>query len=199
VGALQAVAPRVQVGGGYTFTRATVGELEEVFSIQNGEAAIAVQLSSSVTLDGGAGFSHLSLPQGLGTHTGPAGRIAIRKRTEHAMFAVSALHSFVPAFGFGGSLRNSEITGSVRVPFRGTRGFVQVSAALRDSEPVLETDLGLTSTWLKTTFGYAVARWMRVEVFYSGTFQDTSAIAGGRVDRNRFGVHVVTLRPMRIQ
>jgi hypothetical protein len=199
VGASQAVSSRVGVGGGYSYLRALVGEAGEVFNIQNGEASMTVQLSPTVTLDGGAGFSHVALPDGLGTRTGPSGRIALAKRTEHAMFAISAMRSFIPAFGFGGTISNSEVTATVRVPFRGTRGFVATSAALRDSEPILETDLGVTALWLETTLGYAVQRWLRVEMFYNGAFQDTSAIAGGRIDRNRFGVRVVTRRPMRIQ
>jgi len=198
VGAMQAVDTHVKVGGSYTYQHAIVGAVGEVFDIQNGEGTVAVQLSPTVSLDAGAGFSHLSLPDGLGSRTGPAGRVALRKSTRHAMYMVSAMRSFVPAFGFGGSLRNSEISGGVRVPFAGTRGFVQGNVAWRDSEPVLVGELGLSAVWLETTLGYGLQRWLRLEVFYSGAFQDTTA-EGGRIDRNRVGVQLVTLRPMRIQ
>jgi hypothetical protein len=198
LGALQAVGARVRAGGSYMFQRATVGELEDEFGIQNGEGVVAFQLSPTLSLDMGAGFSHLALPDGLGSRTGPAAHIALRKRTEHALLAVSAMHSFVPGFGFGGSQQSSEISGSVRVPFARTRGFVQGNVAWRDSESAFEEELGITSTWFTTTVGYAVQRWLRVEAFYNGAFQDTT-VAGGRVDRNRIGVQLVTLRPMRIQ
>lgn len=199
IGGLQSVARHVRVGASYTFQRSAVGEIAEVFHIQNGEGRVEVTLSPTVTLDAGAGVSHLSLPEDLGSRTGPAGRVSISKRTEHAMFVASAMRSFVPAFGFGGSLRNSEVSGGVRVPFARTRGAVQGSVAWRDSEPVLATELGISAVWLETVVGYALQRWLRVEGFYSGAFQDTTADAGGRIDRNRFGVRVVTLRPMRIQ
>jgi hypothetical protein len=200
--ALHAISPRVSVGGGYTYLRALVGDDEEVFGTQDGEAAIAVQLSPTVALDAGAGFSRLALPDSLGTRIGPAARIALSKRTEHALFSLSAMRSFVPAWGFGGSFRNSEITGTIRVPFRGTRGFVRGGVSLRDTQPVLETELDITSLWLETAVGYALQRWLRLEAFYNGAFQDISPIAGGtdsRIDRNRVGVRIVTMRPVRIQ
>jgi hypothetical protein len=198
MGAVLAIGPHVGVGTSYSYHHAIIGEVGEVFNIQNGEGTIAVQVSPTVTLEGGAGVSHVSLPENLGTRTGPAGRIALVKRTEHAMFGVSAMRSFVPAFGFGGSLRNREVAGSVRVPFRGTRGFVQGKLAWRESEPVLAEELGLTAVSFDTIVGYALQRWLRLEAFYIRAFQDTP-VAGGRMNRNRFGVQIVTLRPMRIQ
>jgi hypothetical protein len=157
-----------------------------------------VQLSPTVSLAAGAGVSHLTLPEGLGSRTGPAARIALQKSTEHAMFAVSAMRSFVAAFGVVGSMQSSEVAGSVQLPFARRRGFVRGVVAWHDSDSVIEGELGFTSVWLQTTLGYALQRWLRIEVFYSGSFQDTG-VAGGRADRNRVGVQVVTLRPMRIQ
>jgi hypothetical protein len=108
------------------------------------------------------------------------------------------MRSFVPAFSFGGSLRNQEVTGSVRVPFAKRRAYVQGSVAWRDSQPVLEQELGLRAFWADVTAGYVVQRWLRLEAFYSGAFQDTT-VAGGRVDRNRVGVQFVTSRPVRFE
>jgi hypothetical protein len=198
LGAMQAVAPRVKIGGSYAYQRASVGDIAEAFGIQNAQGEIAVQLSPTVSLGAGAGVSHLTLPEGLGSRTGPAARIALQKNTEHATFAVSAMRSFVAAFGVVGSMQSSEVAGSVQLPFARRRGFVRGVVAWHDSEPVIEGELGFTSVWVQTTLGYALQRWLRVEVFYSGSFQDTG-VAGGRADRNRVGVQVVTLRPMRIQ
>ena len=68
----------------------------------------------------------------------------------------------------------------------------------RDSEPVLESELRLRGLWLQTSVGYAFQRWLRLEAFYDGTFQDTR-IAGGRINRNQIGVQVVTAHPMRLK
>jgi len=188
---------RVRVGGAYTWRRALVGQLEDVFNIQNAEGTIHVQLSPTLSLDGGAGFSYLSLPGEFGSRLGPAGHVALHKRTSVATYALTFGHSFVPSFGFGGSHRNSEIGGHVRAPL-GRRAYTQGQIAWRKSSPVLERELGLTAVAVQTIVGYAVQRWLRVEGFYTGAFQDTP-VAGGRADRNRFGVQVVTLRPMRLQ
>ena len=198
LGAMQAVSARVRVGGRYMFQHALVGDVGEAFDIQNGEGVVSVQLSPTVSLEAGAGFSRLTLPERLGSRTGPAGRVSLGKRTEHAFFALSAARSFVPAFGFGGSMENSEISGSVRVPFARNRAFVQGAVGWRDSESVIEPELGVRAVWLQTTVGYLVQRWLRVEGFFNGSSQDTP-VAGGEADRRRVGVQVVTLRPMRIR
>ena len=41
-------------------------------------------------------------------------------------------------------------------------------------------------------------RWMRVEGFYMRLSQ-SSLVPGGRLDRNRVGIRIVTSKPMRIE
>lgn len=192
-----AVSARVRVGGLYTWRHALVGDVQEVFDIQNAEGTVHVQLSPTLSLDAGAGFAYLALPGELGSRIGPAGHVALHKETARAAYALSFGHSFVPSFGFGGSHRNSELAGNVRVRL-GRRAYTHGQLAWRRSSPVLERELGLTAVNVQTMLGFAVQRWLRVEGFYTGAFQDTP-VAGGRTDRHRVGVQVVTVHPMRIQ
>ena len=207
VGARQSLTSRLKVGGDYTIQRANTGQPPVVgggeplqipsFTIQNALGSVAYQITPTIEVDGGAGMSYLSLP-GQIARTGPAGHVSLSKRTEHAFLTFSARQSFVPAFGFGGSVSNQEVLATVRVPFARKRAYVDGGISWRDSEPVLEQELRLKSLWLKTSVGYAFQRWLRLEAFYDGTFQDTR-IAGGQVDRNRIGVQVVTAHPMRLK
>jgi hypothetical protein len=206
VGGRQSINSRLKLGGNYMIQRATVGQAVQVgeaidaqafFTIQNVEATASYQITPTMIVDGGGGISRLALP-GVVARTGPAGRVALRKRTEYAQFSISAMRSFVPSFGFGGSLRNQEVLGTVRVPFSRNRAFVEGGVAWRDSEPVLLGEVGLRALWIQTTLGYAFQRWLRVEGFYNGAFQD-STVVGGSVERNRFGVQIVTAHPMRLR
>jgi hypothetical protein len=197
LGVRRQVSPRMHVGGDYRHQRAEYGLSEGGFGIQNAEVVLDWRLSPTVDLTAGAGISRLSLPED-GVRTGPGGRVGITKRTTYALFSASASRSFVPAFGFGGSVMNQELAAAVRVPFARRRAYVQGQFSLRGSEPVLEQELGLTHVHVQTTVGYAVMRWARIEAFYSGSFQDT-VVVGGRVDRNRIGVQFSTGQPMRIQ
>jgi hypothetical protein len=206
VGARQSLSSRLKVGGDYTIQRANTGQPPVVgggeplqiasFTIQNAEGSVAYEITPTIVVDGGAGVSYLSLPGEI-ARTGPAGHVSLSKRTEHAFLTLSAKRSFVPAFGFGGSVSNQEVRATVRVPFARKRAYVDGGISWRDSEPVLEQELRLQSLWLKTSVGYALQRSLRLEAFYDGTFQDTR-IAGGQVDRNRIGVQVVTAHPMRL-
>ena len=67
---------------------------------------------------------------------------------------MSATRSFAPAFGFGGSIDNQQVTGSVRVPFWRNRAYsrqrVSHGARLTRSFP---GEVGLKSIWLETTLG----------------------------------------------
>jgi len=112
--------------------------------------------------------------------------------------ARSRSNVIVPAFGFGGSFANQEVLAGVRVPFYRRRGYINGDVTWSESEPALQRELAITALWVRTTVGYLVQRWLRVEGFYHGTFQDTP-VAGGRIDRNRIGVQVATGYPMRLR
>ena len=78
------------------------------------------------------------------------------------------------------------------------RLYTQGSAAWRRSMPFEADALELDTIWLRSTLGYAAARWARVEALYTYTRQD-SIVTGGEVDRHRVGVQFVVSQPMRIQ
>lgn len=196
-GVTRQTSARVKVGGSYGYQRASYGTAEGGFNVQNAEATVSWKLRPTVDLDAGFGISRLTLPDTGDVRTGPAGRVSLRKQTSYALWSLNASRSFVPAFGFGGSMVNKELTGSVQVPLA-RRLHLRGAVSVRGSEPVLAQELGLTSVWLQSSVGYALRRWARIETYYSGTFQDTSAV-GGRVDRHRLGVQFSTSVPMRIQ
>jgi hypothetical protein len=194
--ARQRLTERIRVGGLWNFQHADL-TTADTFDIQNGEAFVEFQLGERTTLEAGAGISYLSLPTVIGARTGPSGHVQFNTRTEHAYFSLGAMRSFVPAFGFGGSLQNSQLNASARVPLYHQRAYAHGALSWRRSEPVLETGVQLSSVLARTTLGYAVQRWLHVQVFYAGSFQETSA--RGRINRNRIGIQVVTSHPIRIR
>ena len=142
-------------------------------------------------------MSHLALPDPEGARTGPAGHVSIRKQTEYARFILSAMRSFVPAFGFGGSIENQEVIGQcsravLRVTGRTADGECRVAP---DRRRCFRGEVGLKSIWLQTT------RRVRLPAVAPARGRSTAArsrtrrFAGGRVDRNRIGVQVVTRTP----
>jgi hypothetical protein len=195
-----ALTSRLKVGGDYRLQVANIGETQsnESFTIQNAEGIVTLRLSPTTTIEAGAGISRLALPEGNGTHLGPAGHFSLHRQTEYALFTVSTSRSFVPAFGFGGSFANQEVLAGVRVPFARHRGYVDGNMTWSESEPALQRELAITALWVRTTVGYLVQRWLRLEGFYHGAFQDTP-VAGGRINRNRIGVQAVVGYPMRLR
>jgi hypothetical protein len=104
----------------------------------------------------------------------------------------------VPSFGFGGSNESQEVRGYVHMPIPRKRSYVQASLAWRHSIPYISTDLELDSVLARSTIGYALARWFRLEGFYAFTRQYSRDTAG-EINRHRIGAQLVISQPMRLQ
>ena len=194
---------RWTLGSDYSLQLASVGDLgdtlgQEQFTTQSAMGVVIWQAMPSVEVQGSLGVSYLFLSDPDGSRIGPAASIGVRKQTEHALFHLRAQRAWVPAFGFGGSLQNQQVTGGMHLPFARRRAFLQTRLIWRESEPVLDPGVRLASLLTETTVGYALQRWLRVETFYSRVLQDSVLVPGGRVTRNRFGVRIVTAQAMRL-
>ena len=78
------------------------------------------------------------------------------------------------------------------------RVYTQSALAWRSNSDVQFTDTSLRSRWFEASIGYLAQPWVRVEGFYGGAYQTTS-LPGGTLDRNRFGLQVITAKPVRIR
>jgi hypothetical protein len=105
--------------------------------------------------------------------------------------------SFVPAYGFGGTMQNQELSGRLQAPLA-RRVVASTGVAWRRNDPLTQIDPPLRSFWLEGSVGYAVTPLVRIEGFFAATRQTINR-PGGETDRNRFGFQVITAKPMRIQ
>ena len=111
------------------------------------------------------------------------------------------------SFGFGGLTANEVFRAGARVPIARGRMYAAGSFSWRRTEAALSQELTqelvpglaltLDSYWVNSSFGYFLARWLRMEAFYRLTHQASSA--EGNVDRTRIGIQFVTSKPVRIQ
>ena len=115
-------------------------------------------------------------------------------------FHVGYTQGILPSFGLGGTSNTKELSIGFFTPlFNNPRFYTDNSAVYRDNTPVLRQidPLELRSLQTFSTFGWMASRWVRVEGFYTHLSQ-SSLVAGGRLDRNRIGIQIVTSKPMRI-
>jgi len=181
--------------GDYSIQHALV--LGGAFDVQNGSVGIDQRLSDETHVFGALGISRVEATDIGPSRTGPAVRAGITHRLQHVNLGADYSRSYVPAFGFGGTYQNEEISGHVSAPLA-RRIYVQGTVSWRRNDPLTATELQVRSWWSEAILGYAVQPWIRIEGFYSGTNQTTS-IPGVAFDRNRVGVQVVTAKPMRIR
>lgn len=154
-------------------------------------------LGPSTTLNAAAGISTLSDPSLTDTKVGPFIRAGIIHHLERATINGSYERSFLPTFGFAASTQTEQIHGSVLMPVYRNRMYVQATTAWRRNNPLLANESALKSYWLSGTVGYAIARPVRIEGFYTRAWQDTRT-AGGQVNRNRVGAQLVLSSPVRV-
>jgi hypothetical protein len=167
------------------------------FDVQNGDVGVEHRLFSETRVFGAFGYSHLNVTQFSPARTGPAWRAGITHQLRRTGISASYSRSYVPAFGFGGTFQNEELTGEVHTQVT-RRVYVQSSVAWRRNEPLLADSLRLRSFWLESTVGYELQPWVRVEGFFSGVHQEIDR-PGGTVGRKRVGFQIVTSKPLRIR
>lgn len=192
---------RLSIGADYGFRRASVvGDVEQ-FNIHSVQAAVDYELNDLWAVSGGAGVVYLQSTNTTESQTGPAWSVAIDRHRAGRSFHVNYVRSYIPAFGFGGTIQNQQVGAGVRMPLFGSRyWYTDNSIVFRDDTPLVATDLQLPLRSLLTysVIGWQPQRYVRIEGFYART-QQTSLRPGGLLYRNLVGIEIVTSKPVRMQ
>ncbi len=201
------VNERLAVGADYSYRRANVSGDREAFNFHTSEAAVDYDLSSTWSFRGGAGAVYLQRTALTDARVGPAFRASIERNRAGTTFHLGYLRTFIPSFGYGGTVQSQDVGVGFRAPLFHARHFYLASSAVfRDNQPLAGTaapdvivdQLPLRSLRMHTILGWEPQPWVRFEAFYS-LVQQTSLRAGGYLDRNRVGFQIVTSKPMRMQ
>ena len=191
---------RLSAGTDYSFRRAAINGDVEQFSIHAAESAIEYELSPAWSFSGGAGIMYLESTPTTAARTGPAWRASLERHVNSSAFHVGYVRSFIPSFGFGGTIQNQEAGVGYRTALFGSRRwYTDHSAVFRDDSPLtaMVEQLPLRSLRTNSVLGFAPQPWVRLEAFYSRV-QQSSLRAGGLVYRNRVGFQIVTSKPVRV-
>jgi len=195
------VDSRFAIGTDYSYRRAHVLGDVETFNIHTAEGAIDYDLSPSWSFSGGAGAVYLESTAVTAARSGPAWRMTLERHRAGTTFHVGYLRSYIPSFGFGGTIQNDEVGVGFHAPLFGSRHFyTDNSVVYRDNKPLTDVveQLPLRSLRTYSIVGWEPQGWVRFEAFYARVQQD-SLRAGGQLFRNRVGFQIVTSKPMRVQ
>lgn len=192
------VSRRLSIGAEASFRRSIITDLDETIGILDTAGTVAFEGTRTLTLSAALGVSRVSDATRNTTKTGPAWRVSAVQRFERATLSASWARSFAPAFGLGGSIQNEEFSASLVMPVARNRFYWQGGLSYRKNEPLLPDEIDLRSLWLQTSVGYGLHRRVRIEAFYARSHQD-SLRPGGRVNRDRVGIQLITSKPMRIK
>jgi hypothetical protein len=195
------VSSRAAYGVDYVYRRAKVVGDAEYFDLHGVEGAADYELTERWSMSAAAGVVYMMPTATDAGRTGPAYRIGVAHHQATTTVHADYVQSYIPAFGYGGIIRNQEATLGLRMQLFGSRRFyTDDSMTYRNDTPVVATDLQLPLRSLRAyaVFGWEPDRWVRVEAFYARVDQ-TSMRPGGQLYRNRVGFQIVTSKPMRIQ
>jgi hypothetical protein len=188
---------RLALTGDYDVQFATLRGGTQTFDIQNGWFGAEYRLSDLTRIFAAGGVSRLGVSQFSTERTGPAWRLGVIRQLRRAGLDVLYSRSFVPSYGFGGTMQNEELTGRLQLPL-GRRVYTASALSWRRDDPLTFGELPLRSYWIEGTLGYAITPRVRVEAFYTGAFQRIDQ-PGGVLDRDRFGFQIIAAKPMRIR
>lgn len=188
---------RLSLGGRYAYQRALVSQGDDEFDIQ--DAAVSLEWAASrtlvATLEGG--YAWLSAGRTSPRRQAPTFRAGLAWQAGRSQLGVEYGRAFLPSFGFGGTVENEELTGTLRVPL--TRRIEwSAGASLRENDPLTAFETSLRSVIAQSSVVFLATRWMKVEIFGTHSFQD-SRLAGGRIARTRAGIQIATSRAMRVR
>jgi hypothetical protein len=195
------LSSRMAIGADYSYRRALVVDDPTAFDVHATEAALDYELSPQWAFSGGAGIVHLQATPFTEAKTGPAWRLRLERERDRRTFHVGYLRSYIPSFGFGGTIQSQELGVGYRTPlFHSRRFYLDNSAVFRDSDPLTSTieQLPLRSLRTHSVLGWQPQPWLQVEGFYSRVQQNSRTFAS-ELSRNRIGFQIVTSKPLRMQ
>ena len=197
-----ALQPRISIGADFDMRHATLDtnepiEVSRQFDVQNALGTVDVRLNERYALSGGAGLAWLKTSELGVRRTAPALRVSLTRSGEHLAWGVAYRRSFLPSFGFGGTFQNEELTGNFLAPLN-RRLDLTGGLAWRNNDALIGDFPPLRSIWARSSISYLATKWLRVEGYYSQALQDSQR-AGGKVDRIRYGVQVVTSTRVRVR
>ena len=205
------VSAHIALGADYSLRRAVVSGDQEPFDFHTTEAALDYQFSQLWSVSGGAGVVYLQRTSLTEAKVGPAWRVSVQRSQAGTTFHIGYLRTFIPSFGFGGTVQSQDVSAGFRTPlFHARHLYLDGSAVFRDNQPLTGVgvivdpvtgqveQLPLRSLRTHALIGWEPQPWVRLEMFYS-VVQQSSLRAGGYLDRNRIGFQIVTSKPMRMQ
>jgi len=193
-----AFTERLSLGAEYSYRTASLDEGTRDFGFQDLGGVVRFVLGPHTSGSTAAGFAVLHDRNNDRTVSGPFVRLSVAHAFERATIGAGYQRQYVPTFGFGGATSSQELSGHLMVPFARSRLYAQAAGTWRRAMPFEEDALELDTLQLRSTLGYSMTRWARLEAVYAYTRQD-STITGGEVDRHRIGVQFVVSQPMRIR
>jgi hypothetical protein len=179
------------------FQHASIGAAEQVFDVQHAMAGVEQRLARDTRVYVSGGISRLSVTQYGPARTGPSWSLGLEQHYRSTVIDLSFNRSFVPSFGFGGTMQNEDVTARVRLPLT-RRIYTQGLASWSRQDPLAVEVPQLRSSWLEGSVGYAARPWFRIEAFVASTRQ-TAGRPDALLEHTQYGVQVIASKPVRFR
>jgi hypothetical protein len=197
LGLRHTVHPRVTVGARYDIQRAVITDDVDHFVIQHAFGVAEYAPTRTLGLSIEAGYAWQVAGVDGGSQSAPAFRAGLALKRPKVSWDLSYRRSFMPAFGFGGTVQNAEVQAALRLT-TGRRVAWTSGVSLRENEPLMGDQPTLRTLAGHTTLSLTPASPIRVELYGTLAMQDAQR-PGGRVDRTLAGIRVTALHTTRMR
>ncbi len=201
VGLRERLTARTTLTADYDYQRATIGSEADLFAVHNAIAGLDHQLTENVHVFAAGGFSRLDVSTVGPPRVAPSWRLGLSDHYRATVIDVGFSRSYVPSFGFGGTLQSEEASASIKMPLT-RRVYAQAVASWRKEDALVFNVPELRSTWIQVAIGYTARTWMRVEGYYASTHQNVGVLPPGSPEalmaHDQIGVQLIAAKPVRI-
>jgi hypothetical protein len=193
---------RLTLTADYDFQHATIGTQQDRFDVQNATVGLDHQLTQNMHVFAAGGFSRLDVGTLGAPQTAPSWRLGLSDHYRATVIDLGFSRSYVPSFGYGGTMQNQEASASIKMPIT-RRIYTQAIASWRREDAIVITAPELRSIWIQAAVGYNARAWIRIEGYYASTHQTAAGLvaglpANGLMSHDQVGVQVVAAKPVRI-
>jgi hypothetical protein len=186
----------------YDYEHATIGTQADRFDVQNATVGLDHHMTEGVHEFPAGDFSRLDIGV-LGTpSTAPSWRLGLSDHYRATVIDVGFSRSYVPSFGYGGTLQSQDASASVKLPIT-RRIYTQAVASWRREDAIVVAAPELRTIWIQAAVGYTARSWIRIEGYYASTHQTVATPAtsfpnNALMSHDQVGIQIVAAKPVRI-
>ena len=205
LGVMHGLSERLAIGGRGELRREYVSgppdQPDERFDVGSATGEFTYRLSPVTIINGGAGVTRLQILDTYVDTVAPTFHGGFDHQRRRVRVNASFERAFQQLYGFGTLAYTNTFYGSITMPLADRLYYLKGTVSYNRTDAIEEIGIGfnIDSLWLDATVGRQLTPYVRAEGFVTVSNQSQQVGLWPGANRHRFGIQIVTSKPMRKQ